>query len=164
MNNMDLVNSFIMWVEVQFYNIILIWVFSTSKRNFKCVWRELNGCLKLALIQILLKIIMDQIIQFRNNQYQINRQICNYQGQQSTSVIVSLNSPTFSQFEWMNQEVISNLKKINILSSNLDLKSFKNKDYIKTNHNIIVGIIQHQFSFLKLNWYYFCKCIAVIIH
>ncbi|CAD8054433.1 unnamed protein product [Paramecium primaurelia] len=55
---------------------------------------------------------------------------------------------TFSQFEWMNQLVIPNLKQLDILSLILDIKSHKNNN--KTTHNIIVGITQHKFFFSKI--------------
>ncbi|CAK70506.1 unnamed protein product (macronuclear) [Paramecium tetraurelia] len=55
---------------------------------------------------------------------------------------------TFSQFEWMNQLVIPNLKQLDILSLNLDLKPHKNN--IKNTHNIIVGITQHKLFFSKI--------------
>ncbi|CAD8097062.1 unnamed protein product [Paramecium sonneborni] len=54
----------------------------------------------------------------------------------------------YSQFEWMNQLVIPNLKQLDILSLNLDLQINKNQN--KTTHNTIVGITQHKFFFSKV--------------
>ncbi|CAD8114753.1 unnamed protein product [Paramecium sonneborni] len=55
---------------------------------------------------------------------------------------------TFSQFEWMNQLVIPNLKQLDILSLNLNF--YKNRNQNKTIQNIIVGITQHKFFFSKI--------------
>ncbi|CAK59139.1 unnamed protein product (macronuclear) [Paramecium tetraurelia] len=56
---------------------------------------------------------------------------------------------TYSQFEWMNQLVIPNLKQLGILSLNLDQQNLELKE-ATSSHNIIIGITQHKFFFSKV--------------
>ncbi|CAD8180801.1 unnamed protein product [Paramecium pentaurelia] len=56
---------------------------------------------------------------------------------------------TYSQFEWMNQLVIPNLKQLGILSLNLDQQNLQIKE-TNSSHNIIIGITQHKFFYSKV--------------
>ncbi|CAD8095703.1 unnamed protein product [Paramecium sonneborni] len=56
---------------------------------------------------------------------------------------------TYSQFEWMNQLVIPNLKQLGILSLNLDQQKQQLREGTSS-HNIIIGITQHKFFYSKV--------------
>ncbi|CAK89638.1 unnamed protein product (macronuclear) [Paramecium tetraurelia] len=87
-------------------------------------------------------------------QHQLETEIVDIELTEQFAIVIGRNGhqivfhsipPIYSQFEWMNQLVIPNLKQLSILSFNKDTQL---KEAISK--NIIIGITQHKFFYSKV--------------
>ncbi|CAD8096546.1 unnamed protein product [Paramecium sonneborni] len=162
-----------------YYIYLLDKIQGISQYIFNTVTQQLQLNLKLGIIPYpgeildiyneILMIVKDKYlyeirIDYYGNQYslvkqhQLETEIVDIELTEQFAIVIGRNGhqilfhsipSTYSQFEWMNQLVIPNLKQLGILSLNLDQQKLQLKEG-NSSYNIIIGITQHKFFYSKI--------------